>query len=64
VAKNNHQLLPQLLHCSKPLGGGNHQEKQEIHSHNDPQVPLDAITQANALGITQSHFEFAIKQER
>jgi hypothetical protein len=46
------------------LGGGNHQEKQEIHSHNDPQVPLDAITQANALGITQSHFKFAIKQER
>jgi hypothetical protein len=34
------------------LGGNNHQEKQEIHSHNDPQVPLDAITQANALGIT------------
>jgi hypothetical protein len=28
------------------LGGGNHQELQEIHSHNDPQVPLDAITQA------------------
>jgi hypothetical protein len=34
------------------LDGGNHQEQQEIHSHNDPQVPLDAITQANALGIT------------
>jgi hypothetical protein len=46
------------------LGGGNHQEKQEICSHNDPQVPLDAITQANTLGITQSHFGFAIKQER
>jgi hypothetical protein len=27
------------------LGGGNHQEKQEIRSHNDPQVSLDAITQ-------------------
>jgi hypothetical protein len=26
--------------------------KQEVHNHNDPQVPLDAITQANALGIT------------
>jgi hypothetical protein len=24
---------------------------------NNPQVPLDAITQANALGITQSHFD-------
>jgi hypothetical protein len=34
------------------LGGGNHKEKQEIRSHNDPQVPLDAIAQANALGIT------------
>ena len=34
------------------LGGGNHQEKQEIHSHNDPHVPLDVITQANALEIT------------
>jgi hypothetical protein len=34
------------------LGGSNHQEKQEIHSYNDPQVPLDAITQANALEIT------------
>ena len=33
-------------------------------SYNDPQVPLYVITQANALGITQSHFEFAIKQER
>jgi hypothetical protein len=26
--------------------------KQEVRNHNDPQVPLDAITQANALGIT------------
>jgi hypothetical protein len=34
------------------LGGGNHQEKQEIHSHNDPQVSLDAIPQVNTLGIT------------
>jgi hypothetical protein len=34
------------------LGGGNHQGKQEIHSYNDSQVPLDAITQVNALGIT------------
>jgi hypothetical protein len=34
------------------LDGGNHQENQEIRSHNDPQVPLDAITQANAFGIT------------
>jgi hypothetical protein len=25
---------------------------KEICSHNDPQVPLDAITQANALEIT------------
>jgi hypothetical protein len=46
------------------LGDSNHQEKQEIRSHNDPQVPWDVITQANALGITQSHIEFAIKQER
>jgi hypothetical protein len=36
------------------LGDGNHQEKQEIHSHNDPQVPLDAITQVNALKITSN----------
>jgi hypothetical protein len=34
------------------LGGDNHQEKQEIRSHNDPQVSLDAITQANTLEIT------------
>jgi hypothetical protein len=34
------------------LGGGNHQEKQEICSHSDPQVPLDAITQANTLENT------------
>jgi hypothetical protein len=33
------------------LGGDNHQEKQEIHSHNDPQVPIDAITQANTLEL-------------
>jgi hypothetical protein len=26
-------------------------------------MPLDVITQANVLGITQSHFEFTIKQE-
>jgi hypothetical protein len=36
------------------LDGGNHQEKQGIHSHNDSQVPLDAITQANAFGITSN----------
>ena len=53
-----------ILAAPSRLGGGNHEEKQEIHSHNDPQMPLDAITQANALGITQSHFELAIKQER
>ena len=52
TATNNHQLVLMLLRCSSHLGGGNHQEKQKIHSHNDPQVPLDAITQANALGIT------------
>jgi hypothetical protein len=34
------------------LGGINDQEKQEICSHNDPQVPPDVITQANTLGIT------------
>jgi hypothetical protein len=28
---------------------------------NDPQVPLDVITQTNALGITQSHFGCTIK---
>jgi hypothetical protein len=37
---------------------------KESRSLNDPQVPLDANSQANALGITQSHFELAIKQER
>ena len=46
------------------LGSSNHQVKQEIHSHNDTEVPLDAITQANARGITQSHFRFAIKSKR
>jgi hypothetical protein len=25
---------------------------KKIHNHNDPQVPLDAITQANVLEIT------------
>jgi hypothetical protein len=49
---------------SSRLGGGNHQEKQETRSSNDPQVPLDTITQANTLGITQSHFGFTIKQGR
>jgi hypothetical protein len=61
-------MISLILFFRKPgvthLDGSNHQEKQEIHSYNDLQVPLDAITQTNALGITQSHFEFTIKQER
>jgi hypothetical protein len=50
LAMNNHQHMPKLLCCSN--GDGNHQEYQEIRSHNDPQVPLDVITQANAHEIT------------
>jgi hypothetical protein len=37
---------------------------KKSYNSNDPQVPLDAITQTNALEITQSHFKLAIKQER
>jgi hypothetical protein len=61
-------MISLVLFFRKPgvtrLDGNNHQEKQEIHSYNDLQVLLDAITQTNALGVTQSHFKFAIKQER
>jgi hypothetical protein len=57
---HNHRSQPRTITntCRSPsatpsrLGGGNHQESQEIRSHDDPQVPLDAITEANALGIT------------
>jgi hypothetical protein len=54
MATNNHQLVPSSSAAPSYLGGDIHQEKQEICSHNDPQVPLDAITQANALGITHN----------
>jgi hypothetical protein len=46
------------------LGGGNHQEKPESHSSNDPQVLLDSNSQANALGITQPHFGLESMQGR
>jgi hypothetical protein len=42
---------------SNRLGGGNHQEKQESHSKRTPKYQLDANSQANALDITQSHFD-------
>jgi hypothetical protein len=43
-----------ILAAPNRLGGGNHQEKQakSIAKHNH-QVPLDAITQSNALGCSQ-----------
>jgi hypothetical protein len=39
------------------LSGGNHQEKQESRSKGTPKRQLDANSQANALEITQSHFD-------
>jgi hypothetical protein len=39
------------------LSGGNHQEKQESHSKRTLKCQLDANWQANALEITQSHFD-------
>jgi hypothetical protein len=57
---HNHRSRPQTITntcrssfaAPSRLGGDNHQKKQEIRSHNDLQVPLDAITRANTLGIT------------
>jgi hypothetical protein len=46
------------------LGGSNYQEKQESCSKRTPKCQLDANSQANALEITQSHFDEAIKQGR
>jgi hypothetical protein len=46
------------------LGGGNHQELQESRSQCSPKCQLDANSQANALEITQTHFDLSIKQER
>jgi hypothetical protein len=45
-----------ILAAPSHLCGGNHQEKQvkSAMKHNH-QVPLDAITQSNALGCSQSH---------
>jgi hypothetical protein len=39
------------------LGGSNHQEKQESRSKRTPKCQLDANSQANAVQITQSHFD-------
>jgi hypothetical protein len=44
MTMNNHQLVPISSTAPSHLEGGNHQEKQEIRNHNDPQLPLDAIT--------------------
>jgi hypothetical protein len=46
------------------LGGGNHQEKQESRSKSTTKCQLDAISQCKCTWITQSHFEYAKKQER
>jgi hypothetical protein len=64
VAKNNHRLLPQLLRYSRSL---RHQQTPRVTrkpQQIDPQVPLDAITQANALRITQSHFNLHYQARR
>ena len=47
-------LRSTILAAPSHLGGGNHQEKQmkSAAKHNH-QVPLDAITQSNALGCSQ-----------
>jgi hypothetical protein len=37
------------------LCGGNHQEQQEIHSKEDPLVPLDANSQSKCTRSVQSH---------
>ena len=57
MATSNHQLVPILLHCTKPFRWGNHQEQQvnPIVKH-EYQVPLDAITKAmhlDSLSISQ-----------
>jgi hypothetical protein len=52
LATNNHQHMPKLLHCSKPSRWWQPPRVTKNRSHNDPQVPLDAIAQANTLGIT------------
>jgi hypothetical protein len=63
VATNNHQLVPRLHSCYKlsrwqqPLRVT--RKPQQI----DPQVTLDAITQANALWITPNSLGCTIKQE-
>jgi hypothetical protein len=46
------------------LGGGNHQEKQEFRSKSTTKYQLDAISRCKCTWITQSHFEYAKKQER
>jgi hypothetical protein len=46
------------------LDSGNHQEKQESHSKSTTKCQLDAISQCKYTWITQSHFEYAKKQER
>ena len=58
-------LRSTILASSSRLGGGNHQEKQvnPTAKHNN-QVPLDAITQSNALGCSPiSPNDESIKQE-
>ena len=47
-------LRSTILAAPSHLGGGNHQEKETNPAvKHDHQVPLDAITQSNALGYSQ-----------
>ena len=47
-------LRSTILAAPSHIGGGNHQEKQANHiAKHEHQVPLDAITQSNALGCSQ-----------
>jgi hypothetical protein len=51
MATNNHQLVPMLLHYSKPSRWRQPPRVTRKPQPQRSQVPLDAITQANALGI-------------
>jgi hypothetical protein len=58
-------LVPDLLQAAPShLGGGNHQEKQRIPQQENTQVPTRCKITSKYTWITQSHFEYVIKQER
>jgi hypothetical protein len=64
MAKNNHQLLPTILHFSKPSRRWQTPRVTRKPHEIDPQVPLDAFTQPNTVEITQSHFDLHYQARR